>query len=248
MPTSPAPWHPDTSITEKAIYSLWSVIGEVPIHIYADAPAEWCTEEDIGKYNAYIDALRGLDLGPIFEADQHMGLVGLLRVFLADFDKQIIINMQHDWEILSPRRIESHRIAFLMDSRPKEIQCIRFHKRTLPQPEGNVDREYYETTDYAVPLIRTDGWGDSPHFATRYHYHTHVVPYLDDACGNDGRYGVEGPVVKAYRKYKKEVGFEKAQAEWGSFIYGQFGDAPYIRHLGGNSTKWREQRGAIAKR
>lgn len=248
IPTSPAPWHPSTEIIERAIKSAQGLFSEPVIAtIYCDSTPSWCTDTETDKYNTYCERLRGLDITRIRRSYRWIGLAGLVEMFLSELQSPLLLNFQHDWEILKPERIQTDKLLFAMQYRP-EVQCVRFTKRILPQRRRGVDRRYFETNEYGVPLIGTDGWGDSPHFATKEHYVRHVLPYLSHDVGEDGRYGVEGPVYRQYQLDIRNKGLSVAQREWGSFLYGRFGEEPYLNHLGGLARTWRKNHGVLPKK
>lgn len=171
------------------------------------------------------------------------GISGQYKTLIEWCDKPLILNVQHDWEFVDPARVLILALANLMMQ--GKIGIVRFHKRSLPQPKKYVDRQYYELIPdqyHDVPLISTDGWGDSPHIATLTHYKNKVLPNLSDDYQRDyGRYGVEGPVWRQYQKDIKAKGFAAAWCDWLSCIYGRFGDGKYVRHLGGDATNWRKE-------
>lgn len=247
--TSPAPWHPSTEIIERTLESTWELIGEkVRPVFYADGRAPWITDEDWEAYKGYLQKL--WQWGRVLEMETWIGLVGLYQRFIRawltapEHKIPLVLTVQHDWEFIKPKRVQFGKLVQLMTSTGP--QCVRFHKRPLPQSNGYVDREYYELSLEEwnnVPLIKTDGWGDSPHLATRNHY-IWISQFLtaNDYSKDYGRYGVEGPVWQAYRRDKQTMGFAKAWADWSSCIYGRFGDRGYVRHLGGDATRWRKER------
>jgi len=244
MSTSVAPWHPSTDITLRTINSLQDLLGaSIEPCIYCDYPPPWVPPEQCEAYFEYIRCLRQLNLGPVTRAKRFVGLVGLVNRFIHDLPPtaKVIFNMQHDWEFVQPNRIQIDRLYHTLLACP-EVQFVRFHKRKLPQSNRTyVDRNYWEVSDYAVPLIATDGWGDSPHIATVTHYRQHVLPHLDLDPGPDGRYGMEGPIWRAYQHDIKRMGLREAQQEWGSFLYGKFGDDAYVIHTGYEAGVWRKK-------
>jgi hypothetical protein len=244
MPTSLAPWHPSIAITEEAINSLRALLGNgLVVNIYCDGLPGWATSQDRIRYGEYIHKLSDLQGTNIIEISNWMGLSGLVRQFISDIHKPLVFNMQHDWIFIRPERVDAAKLVAAMLTSP-ELQVVRFHKRPLPQAKKYVDRTYYEEDieKYGVPLIRTDGWGDSPHMARAEHYRNRVLEHLDTKIGKDGRFGLEGPLASAYRRDVRQLGFDRAQKEWGVFIYGKFGDVGYIDHLGGAAKAWRKQR------
>lgn len=250
MPTSLSPWHPSVDITSEAIHSLRRLLQtDITVTVYCDGLPPWASANDLLAYHTYTNQLYELNNVLVWESEKWVGLAGLVKAFISHFELPLMFNMQHDWIIANQETINTPKLIDSMLSHP-ELQIVRFHKRTLPQPRRYVDRNYKEVDEsvYGVPVIATDGWGDSPHFASLKHYHEKVKPNLDLSVGPDGRYGVEGPLSKNYKHRVRRVGFETAQKEWGSFIYGKFGDPGRIEHLGNAARRWRKNKGLEAKR
>lgn len=241
MPTSPAPWHPSTDITEKAIASYQTVLRKaIPPRIYCDYPAPWVPPKVFNDYSLYLDRLASLFPGCVIRQAAFGGLVSLVQRFLNETTLPFLFNMQHDWEFVDPKRIDIDRLMDTFRNHP-EVQCVRFHKRTLPQSGHYVDRHYWAVTDYPVPLIATDGWGDSPHIASLAHYRKFVEPNLQFDHGPDGRFGVEWPVWRKYRQLIRRIGLTAAQRRWGCFLYGCFNEPGFIQHLGDSAGYWRAE-------
>jgi hypothetical protein len=251
IPTSIAPWHPSTKIIEETVASVQQLFPEkVHPKIYCDWPPDWSSKEEREGYDSYCHQLERLDIGQVIRAASWLGLPGIIKMAIERLDAPLVLNFQHDWVLLGPERVRFGELiqAMLCPNGHPEIHIVRFHKRNLPQRTISVDRRYSECTQFPIPLIRTDGWGDSPHIATREHYLTRVLPVLSLDHGADGRYGMEGPVWRSYQRDIKERGFEAAQEEWGSYLYGRFGDGPYIRHTGREATRWRRKKGVQPKK
>lgn len=242
VPTSPAPWNPSTGIIKQVVEGIWRLMQEqVEVWIYCDGAAAWVSRQEQANYSIYCDRLESLHVGPIRVSQYQRGLVGLVKWFMEDLDRPVLVNVQHDWQLLNPERVDSSRLVHTI-YKHRSVQVVRLHKRVLPQRSGYVDRQYFEVDEalYGVPLIGTDGWGDSPQFAHRDHYYKFVLPnVVDDVKRDGGRYGLEAPVWRSYRQDVRRMGFQRAQQYWGSFIYGRFGDEAYVRHLGGTAKRWR---------
>jgi hypothetical protein len=169
---------------------------------------------------------------------QWVGLVGLYRHIIADLDEPLILNWQHDWVACNPERVDVDRLIWCMHHDPR-VQNVRFGKRRIkPKPIDSYQMPW-DTSVFGIPLIATNGWGDSPHFATKTHYENKVLPRLGRYKGPDGRYGVEGPILRRYRTAIKRLGFTQAHEDWGVFLYGRQGDGRYVKHIGRMAERWR---------
>jgi len=252
VPTSVCPWHPSTHVIEQTITSVWEMLREeVPPTIYCDMPPSWTPPEQCYDYEEYLRQLKRIGIGKLVLAPKWVGLVGLFKLLWDNLDKPLVLNVQHDWEFINSNRVDPNQLVARMVA-DERLQVIRFSKRSLPYNNYRwrmVDHrtEEVDPDRFGIPLIATGGWGDSPHFARADHY-TRISRIVDYNCGADGRYGVEGPIYKHYRRSMKRRGFIKAQRDWGSFLYGQYHEEAYIQHLGAGSKRWRKQLGIPAKR
>lgn len=50
---------------------------------------------------------------------------------------------------------------------------------------------------------------------------------------NSGKaFGIENPLFRRHMQDVRDMGFAQAHEIWGTYIYGQIGDLPRVRHLG----------------
>jgi len=200
--------------------------------------------QDKGTYWKHVRLLG--DIGDVHVQDEWVGLAGQYASIIEGLEKPLVLNMQHDWEFVEPKRVQIGRLVHLMLNPASGVQMVRFHKRKLPQSrrKQSTDWRYGELDpkDYnGVPLIRTNGWGCPPHIATLQHYREKVLPNMDCSRfkARYGRHGVEHQVRLAHTRDERARGPDRSWADWGTCFYGRFGDERYVRHLGHKSRRWR---------
>ena len=251
-PTSPAPWHPSIDITRKALESVFEMLGGRPtVSIWCDFPAPWVTRKDAAAYWDYVTTLTRARIGSVQVKAVWVGLVGLVREFITDNEHPVVINWQHDWECLQPELVDAAALVAEMCRPSSPVQYVRFHRRGLSiasaatyVKDSLVEAPLWEPIQapHGLPLVPSNGWGDSPHFATRRHYHTLVRDHASSHTDASGRRGLESRLGQAYKHAIREDGFRAAHLRWGSWFYGSLGDGPYVAHLGRAATKWRKKR------
>ena len=107
MPTSLAPWHPSTEVTEKAIQSLRSFLKEeIVVNVYCDGLPPWANADDLLNYHTYIAGLHSCSKVRVWESERWIGLAGLVKDFMLHFDKPLMFNMQHDWIITNQETVD----------------------------------------------------------------------------------------------------------------------------------------------
>lgn len=240
-----APWNPSIDIAAKTVEGIYEVVGrQVPITIYCDGPADWLTKQEAHAYAQWRDRVRLEDWGPMRKSAKWVGLPGMVRVMVADCKQPVLFVCQADWQFLGGDRVDFPALLACMRQEPS-VQHVRLHKRVLSDQEGARYAKTWQdvSSPCTVPLLATNGWGDSPHVATLDHYQKNVLPNMRDIVGQDKRYGVEAFVGREYSRRQGEVGFVQAHREWGCWFYGNRGDAGYIRHLGDAARDWRKAHG-----
>lgn len=243
--TSPAPWHPSTEITETAVDSMLRTIGgNVPVWIMADGPPSWATHDDVMAYTEYLHRLRQKKIGGLIAQSQWIGLSGLVSRVMRIMTRPILVNLQHDWEITHPELVDGSQLVEEMRKPDTPVKYVRFHKVALSDHACAKYTSYWEQVapPNNLPLIASNGWGDSAHIATADHYRTTVAQHMEPCQKDDGRYGLERPLGLAYRAEQKRDGFRAAHAKWGSWFYGENGYPPMMRHLGDDTRRWRSER------
>lgn len=240
VPNSPAPWHPNLDIIKKTIHSMWLALGEnIRPTFYCDGCPPNLSDESKENYRGFLENLKLLDYGEVKISERWIGLVGLTKWFIRDLRAPVLLNLQHDWEFVD---LPFKALAGLVDAMESDerLQVVRFHKRRVPQPEGFHDTYVEDCTIRGIPLCRTNGWGDTPHFARSGHYLGILSRLLSNDYQRDyGRYGVEKPAFRAYREDIRRHGFKAAHTRWGSYVYGHRGERPHVRHLGDSAKVWR---------
>ena len=250
IPTSYQVQHPSTHSIETTVQGIKKLLPESPVYIYCDWPQDYLTREQRHAYWNYLRRLKRLQLGTLIRLGEWVGLPGIHHAIVHHSRLPLLFNCQHDWKFVQPERIHAETLLYSMFGNKSTVQCVRLSKRLYTKGGGHIDTllEPVDESLFGVPLLKTSGWSDNPHFATMYHYVVHVMPNMAKTRLPDGSSGVETYVCRAYRRDIKELGFEAAHKRWGVYLYGRLRDFRYIHHLGLDTTTWRCNLGLLPER
>jgi hypothetical protein len=236
--TSPIPMHPSTRLIREGAASLCARAGAGGCRhlIVCDGSAD--TGASQYEYTEYKRRLRALcqagELGTraaIVEQEHRVGLPGVILCAFEHVRTPLVLVFDHDWEWL--RRVDLKGLARMMLS-DSGVQCIRFNKRRTFETGWDTVLKA-DCKRRPRPLTRTSCWSGTPHLATVRFYRERVLPRIAEIPGG-GAVGYEEPVNEAYWHAVTAIGFDKAQSQWGVFIYGRLGDPAVVRHLDGRHS------------
>lgn len=150
---------------------------------------------------------------------EHKHLANSLREAIKIADTPYVLVHQHDFALARP--FDAITLIESMDRNPN-IKMVRFNK--WPNIgnwwDGEVD-DYVEGGTLA-PLTRTFGWSDNDHIARLDYYIDFVLPKV--TWNGAMEWFVHNP-----EKCKQN------HLEFGTYIYGAPGEAPYLKHLDGKT-------------
>ncbi|ROO60623.1 hypothetical protein EDC02_2534 [Micromonospora sp. Llam0] len=238
-PTSVIPTHPSTDIILEAIQSIVENAG---LHgcrhlIICDGHPD-PGEESTQAYSEYLRRLRKLSDSKAFgtesevvELGRPVGVGGTMLAAYERVDTPYALHFEHDWKLIRP--IDSGAVLAAFE-RWNDINYVRLSVRRIEEA-GSDSVLKPDAVKREIPLVRTCSWSASPHFSRTEFYRRVVLPEVFERPGDSIR-GLEIPI---YRKYLADIirfGFDRASAEWGIFLLGDFGDPPLIDHIDGRAT------------
>jgi hypothetical protein len=237
--TSAIACHPSTTLIERAVSSLGTLAGLsrcrhlIVCDNYAGANRDLATRYELYKRRLHALAQSGgfCTRVEITELEHAVGLPGVILEAVFRVSTPYLFVFEHDWEVIRP--IDTSGIVRAL-ARYRTVQHIRLNKRRtticgwdrILEPDSMMR---------GVPLTRTSCWSGTPHFAKMSHYHRVVLPRIRERPGG-GTLGFEDPVHASYVRDIRSFGFDRAQRDWGVFIYGRIGDPPSVLHLDGAHT------------
>jgi predicted O-linked N-acetylglucosamine transferase (SPINDLY family) len=165
---------------------------------------------------------------------QH-GLQKVLRKFLENVSTPYLLFLEHDWEFQGPE-INLDNLLNVFDQHPI-VNYVRFNKRQNIISNFDIILEK-EMSIKDVDLIRTAAHSNNPHLVRVQKLRNDWLPIClsDPLCQkmdlSDKAFGIENPLFKRHMRDVRKMGFTRAHQIWGTYIYGQIGDPPRIKHLG----------------
>jgi hypothetical protein len=225
--------HPSTLLVERAVGSIRDVLElrSARILVSCDGAPEKAVCERYAEYKLRLKEIATLEDFSVVELGSHVGLPGVLCEGFKHIGTESVLVFQHDVEAV--RRVDVAEVCSALSREKLQIHHIRLnHRRNRLCKLDSVLSEYRHP-QVRVPLLRTSGWSDMPHFTTASFYRERVLPSLQPTrCSR----GVENQFLARLRADIERFGFDVAHPRHGTFVYGSMGDPPVVRHLDGRRT------------
>jgi hypothetical protein len=228
--TSPTDTDPDISRTVSSIESACNnlFLANTPKIIIADG--ERRPSVNYSAYKEYLrDYLRDtLEDFTMVELKERVMYSGALFRALDLVQTPWVFVLQHDW--LFMKTVCPMRLMAMLDIGP--INMVRFNRfenkqglgwDSILEPTGFLD------DDGKAFLLRTNAFSDNPHFARLDFYKKKIKP-IRDAWPKHCFF--EEFVTKCIREHAKAHGFSEIHPWYGTYVWGNPGDPPMIRHTG----------------
>jgi hypothetical protein len=170
-----------------------------------------------------------------FNVAVRFGLQKIIRKILEKVTTPYLLFLEHDWEFQGPE-IDLENLIGVFDQN-EMVNYVRFNKRKNVISNFDFILEK-ETSIKDIDLIRTVAHSNNPHLVRVEKLRKDWLPIClnDPLCQKmDLRgkaFGIENPLFKRHLHDVREMGFAQAQEKWGTYIYGEIGDPPRIKHLG----------------
>jgi hypothetical protein len=237
--TSPIRSNPSVRIITRAIESLINRLGLLGCrHLIVCDGCEPYPSARAAAYDAYKERLKALQhagiLGTrveVLECPTRMGLSGVVLSGMARIDTPYLLFHEHDWEVTRPVDVDG--ILQTFENWP-QVHHIRLNVRTNVRTGWDFVLEA-DKESRPVPLLRTSSWSSNPHFARVSYYRSSILPRLTNSP-DGGAASFEGPIFRAAVADIRAQGFESSHQNWGTFVYGSFGDPPIVSHLDGRMS------------
>ncbi len=239
--TSAVPGHPSTELLETSFKSWYQQPGfeSMPKIIVFDEPPKKFYSLEMRKgvflktaYEGYKKGCRKLiEESPYFKntllvfLKEHGHLTGALREALSFVKTPFIFVHQHDFVLEKPLDLEG--VMSSMERNPF-IQYVHFTRaKNIPYGTAQVAAIPYEGPSH-IPLCISYNWSDHEHLTSKKYYETFVFPRVGNrpiAMEWELAHPIRNACVKDPNKYK----------EFGVFLYGSYGEGPFVTHLDGKN-------------
>lgn len=167
------------------------------------------------------------------------GLIDTVKHMLQDIVTPYFLFLEHDWVFLQKDSIDFKPILKAFDTHAF-INSVYFNKddnqmrgfEICQDSTGKTTPFELEKRVKEINLITTCRWSNNPCIHRTSKYREWYATYLDSVHGNvsHGCHDVEEVIIPAYRKEIAESTWESVKDKWGTFLYGDLGQGPYVGH------------------
>lgn len=236
--TSPIPSNPDPTILVRSLDSFMTVPGfkDCPKIIVFDGVPKYNLHlsNDYEQYKKNVQKLT--ETHPSFQNTQlvfckeHRHLALSLKEAMKHVKTPYVFVHQHDFKLIKP--IDAVGIIRSMEENPL-LKHIRLPRHQVKQTcwdfvvDENIEGPCY------VPLCRTYGWSDNDHFTLKSYYDDFIFPKIKNKRPMEV---VINPIMRKITKQNPAL-----HHQFGTYLYGKYGDGRCIIHLDGKRYKLRER-------
>jgi hypothetical protein len=228
---------PETGLVEATYASLLRVFGDG----IGRCPKILCYDcQSTPGHGPQVEYGRNLERFALkWDFDLHVtndcGLLKTVASILQEIKTSFLFFLEHDWAF-EGSAIKLDQLIRVFEAH-RQVNSIRFNKRfnRVSNYDFILEREKRITE---AALLRTPAVSNNPNLVRVHTLTSRWLPLcLADPVvrSSDLRgypFGVEEPLFKHQMTDIRRLGFSRAHARWGTYLYGQPNDPPQIRHLG----------------
>lgn len=168
------------------------------------------------------------------------GLISSIKKCLEKIKTDYYLFLEHDWVFLNKTNIEFNKVVEVFD-KYNFVNCVWFSKDDNTQRgfeicedlTGNITPFALEKRIKELNLITTCRWSNNPVvFRT-----SKMKKWFSDFINNEHvgklnqRQGnVEEKMISVYREYISKNKWDKIKDDWGTYLYGNLNEGPYVGH------------------
>lgn len=194
------------------------------------------------KLSAYFRDIKG-DMCPDISFVDH-GLISSLKNILPKIQTEYFLFLEHDWVFIDKSNINFAKLLDCMD-KYNFINAVWFSKNDnnirsfeiCDDIDGKSTPFVIESRVEEIPLITTCRWSNNPAiFRTnkmRQWFNDHINNNHIDSI-HQGASNIEETMIPIYRSEIKNIGWNNVKDNWGTYLYGNIGDGPYVAHTDGS--------------
>jgi len=168
------------------------------------------------------------------------GLISSLDNILNKVQTDYFLFLEHDWVFLDKRAIDYFNLLKVFD-KYNFVNAVWFSKDNNLMRSFDICDDINESVTPFVrepriqemPLITTCRWSNNPAiFRT-----SKIKEWFDQKIKNEhvntahqGCHNIEETMIPLYRKEILQTGWNNIKDNWGTFLYGDIGEGPYVAH------------------
>jgi GR25 family glycosyltransferase involved in LPS biosynthesis len=168
------------------------------------------------------------------------GLISSVNYSLKHIKTKYFLFLEHDWVFLKKDSIDFNKLIDVMNDYDF-VNAVWFSKddNRLRGFEIAIDSHGIETPFTKenrineLDLVTTVRWSNNPAVFRTEKYKEWYEKYIHNpyvGTQNQKSHNVEEPMIKIYRELISQNKFEDIKDDWGTYLYGNIGDGPYVGH------------------
>jgi hypothetical protein len=168
------------------------------------------------------------------------GLISSIKNVLEKIKTPYFLFLEHDWVFLDRDKINFEKLVNSFDKN-KFINAVWFSKddnqmrgfEIADDINGNTTPFEIENRVSECNLITTCRWSNNPalfRLSKFKQWYDDIIDneYVDKV--NQAASNVEETMIPYYRNQIRQLGWDNIKDEWGTYLYGNLGEGPYVGH------------------
>jgi hypothetical protein len=218
------------------IKSLPEELLKCKIHVHYDCdPTDFDNKNKLSQYFRDIKYELNVNLTYSFG-----GLISSIDYLIDKINTEFFILLEHDWVFLSKNSIDFESLVGVM-KKYSFINAVWFNKDDnqlrgfeIESDVNNVVTPYeLEKRVSEINLITTCRWSNNPViFKTNKFKEWYYNIIKNEYVGKlqQGSNNVEETMIRVYREEIKQNKWNDVMDKWGTYLYGNIGDGPFVGH------------------
>lgn len=220
------------------LHSLPHDLKKCKFLIHYDENPEFDTNTEKFKLNAYFRDVRS-DLNVTLSYG-FGGLISTIETTMNEIKTPYFIFLEHDWVFLEKDNIKFVNLIEAFDNH-NFINAVWFAKDDNTMRGFEIARDIDDvTTPFEresrvdeVDLVTTCRWSNNPvmfRLTKLKEWFYEIIKNEHVGKTHQGQFNVEETIIPYYRKEISENKWESIRDNWGTFLYGDLNEGPYVGH------------------
>lgn len=226
---------------ENWLYYLRYLFKSMPEYLYNCRfiiSYDSCSLTDMFHIHRYFRDIK-TDIYPDISFVNH-GLISSFKNILSRINTDYFLFLEHDWVFLDKNSIDYRKLLDVFD-RYNFVNAVWFSKddnnirgfEICEDNNGSMTPFSYESRVSEIPLITTCRWSNNPAiFRTSKMiewFNKHINNQYIDSI-HQGASNIEEAMIPKYRSEIQNFGWNNIKDNWGTYLYGNIGDGPFVAH------------------
>ena len=208
------------------------------IHVHYDCSRDGSDNDKKFQLGAYFrDTKFNLNVNLSYSFG---GLISSIDNLIEKINTKFFILLEHDWVFLNKTSINFDTLLLAM-KRHHFVNAVWFNKDDNQLRGFEIESDVTNTTSkYGIdervielPLITTCRWSNNPVIFKTEKFKEWYFKYIKNEYVNNvhqGSNNVEETMIRVYREEIKSNNWSDIFDNWGTYLYGNIGDGPFVGH------------------